>query len=106
MVEGVMVEDMIVEGMMVEEGATFAIAERISWNDVGDELALFDGESGGYFALNGPAVAIWRELARGQSVGAATDALAERFDAPRAVIAADIADFVKNALDRGLLVAR
>lgn len=92
--------------MMVEDGATFAVADRISWNDVGDELALFDGESGGYFALNGPAVAIWRELARGQSVSAATDALAERFDASRAAIAADVGDFVQRALDRGLLVAR
>lgn len=84
----------------------FAPAETISWNDVGEELTVFDCTTNGYFILNGSAVAIWRELAAGRSVGETVDALTMRFDSPRKAIADDVAAFVRTALDRNLLVAR
>jgi len=90
---------------MPGDNARFAPAELVSWNDAGEELALFDGD-GGYFALNGPAVAIWRELATGRSVGETIDALAARFENPRTAIAEDVAAFIRGALDRRLIVAR
>ena len=91
---------------MQAEEARFAPADTVNWNDAGDELTLFDGASDGYFALNGAAVAIWRELAAGRSVGETIDALAVRFGASRATVADDVAAFIRSALDRNLLVAR
>lgn len=87
------------------EDQRFAPATTLSWNDTGDELTLFDSACGRYFALNGPAVAIWRELASGKTVAEANEVLTARFDAPRTVIAKDVADFVRGALDRRLLIA-
>lgn len=91
---------------MSDDSARFTPAGMVSWNDAGEELALFDGDGGGYFALNGPAVAIWRELAAGRSVGETIDALAARFESPRTAIADDVAAFIRGALDRRLIVAR
>jgi hypothetical protein len=84
----------------------FAPASTVSWNDVGDELTLFDSATQGYFALNGGAVAIWRELAAGKSPAEVTETLAARFDGQRDAIASDVAAFVRDAIDRGLLIVR
>jgi hypothetical protein len=91
---------------MLAEDERFAPADTVSWNDAGDELTLFDSASASYFALNGPAVAIWRELAAGTRVGEAIDTLAGRFDCPRETIAGDVATFIRAAIDRNLIVAR
>ncbi|MGN6819160.1 MAG: PqqD family protein [Sphingomonas sp.] len=88
------------------EQIRFAPAPTLSWNDVGDELTLFDTATGQYFALNGGAVAIWRELAAGRNAVEAAASLAMRFDSPRGEIMADIAAFLHAALDRDLLIAR
>lgn len=91
---------------MQTDAARFAAAALLSWNDAGEELTLFDGASQRYFALNGSAVAIWRALVAGHSIGETIDALAARFGEDRDPIAADVHAFVDGALDRGLLVAR
>lgn len=91
---------------MLAEDDRFAPADSISWNDAGEELTLFDSAGDSYFALNGAAVAIWREFAAGRSVGEAIAALAAQFNCPSEAIAADVAAFVRAALDRHLIVAR
>ncbi len=92
--------------MIVTDDRRFTPSDTLSWNDAGNELTLFDEASQGYFALNGPAVTIWRELAGGSSVAETIDALAARFDAPPAAIADDVLAFVGDALDRNLLALR
>lgn len=87
------------------EDQRFAPATTLSWNDAGDELTVFDSAGDRYFAFNGAAAAIWRELASGKTVAEASEALTARFDVPRAAIAKDVADFVRGALDRRLLIA-
>jgi hypothetical protein len=91
---------------MVAEDDRFAPADTISWNDAGEELTLFDSAGGSYFALNGPAVAIWREFAAGRSVGEVIATLTAHFNCPSEVVAGDVALFVRAALDRHLIVAR
>lgn len=90
---------------MAAEDARFAAADLVSWYDAGEELTLFDGASREYFALNGSAAAIWRELAAGRGVGEVADALASRFDTGRPAILADITAFVRAAIERNLLVS-
>jgi len=90
---------------MVAENARFTPAEMLSWHDAGEELTLFAGASGQYFGLNGAAAAIWRELGAGRSIGETVDALAARFGHGHTSIADDVHSFVRNAIERGLLVA-
>jgi len=85
--------------------ARFAPAEMLSWHDAGEELTLFAGASGQYFGLNGAAAAIWREVVAGRSIGETIDALGARFGHGRTSIADDVHSFVRDALERGLLVA-
>ena len=92
--------------MTLTDDRRFAPSDALSWNDAGDELTLFDVASGGYFALNGAAVAIWRELAAGSRVADVAETLAARFDAPPAAITQDVLAFVEHATERGLLVQR
>jgi pyrroloquinoline quinone biosynthesis protein D len=52
-----------------------------------------------------PAVEILKLLDGERSVGAVIDALAERFAAPRAVIAADVTAMLQELADKGVLAA-
>lgn len=79
------------------------IAPHIAWNNVEGELALFDSRDGTYHALNGSAAAIWRAIAAGHDEAGIVDALAARFDAPRAAIVENVAEFVASARAKGLL---
>ncbi len=81
----------------------FVPPDLLNWNDSGGEVAVFDAASQHYFALNASAAAIWREFVTGRSVDETIDALAQRFDIPRAGIAGDVEAFVVHALERGLL---
>jgi PqqD family protein of HPr-rel-A system len=75
----------------------------VHWNDAGRELVIFDSASGNYHALNGTAVAIWRALGTGQTAEAIVDVLAERFDADRDALRADVAAFLERARAAGLI---
>lgn len=79
------------------------IAPHIAWNNVEGELALFDSRDGSYHALNGSGAAIWRAIAAGHDEPGIVDALAAQFDAPRAEIAGNVAEFVAMARAKGLL---
>lgn len=84
---------------------TYLIPEHIVWQDVPGELALFDARDQTYSALNGSAAAIWREVARGADIDAIVRTLAAQYDVPDQAIAADVTDFLTDAITRGLLVA-
>lgn len=83
---------------------TLIIPAHIVWQNVPGDLALFDTETGSYYALNGSAAAIWREIAGGADAETAASRLAERYNAPRPEVSADVAAFVADALAKGLLV--
>ena len=81
----------------------FHIPPHIIWQDVPGELALFDAHNQTYSALNGSAAAIWREIGRGSGQAEIVSALASAYGAPREELAADVAAFIADALDKGLL---
>ena len=81
----------------------FAPADTVHWTDAGGELVIFDRVRGSYHALNGPASAIWRALGDGRSADVVVELLAERFEADRDAIAADVAAFLSSALAGGLI---
>ena len=84
---------------------TLFIPAHIVWQDVPGDLALFDTETGNYYALNGSAADIWREIAAGADADTAAARLAEAYGARQSDVRADVADFVADALDKGVLVA-
>ena len=87
-------------------GATdrrFAPADTVHWTDAGGDLVIFDRVRGTYHALNGPASAIWRALGAGGTADVIVELLAERFQAVRDAIAADVAAFLSSALAGGLI---
>lgn len=72
---------------------------------IDDRLVLLDIAAGDYLVLTATETAMWRaltELSAERRVGA----LAGQFEAPAALIAADLAQFEKMCLARGYLVAR
>ena len=79
------------------------IAAHIAWNNVGGELALFDGRDGTYHALNESSAAIWRGIAAGLDEGEIVRSLAEEHSAEPGAIGRDVRDFLNLARSKGLL---
>jgi PqqD family protein of HPr-rel-A system len=85
-------------------GAMVRIAPHISWHPVEGELALFDTRDGSYHALNSSAAEIWRGLADGVPAPELATSLAAAHRVSVDEVAGSIADFIKAALAKGLLV--
>ena len=79
------------------------IAPHIAWNNVGGELALFDGRDGTYHALNESSAAIWRGIAAGLDETEIVRSLAEDHNAEPAEISRDVREFLELARTKGLL---
>lgn len=69
---------------------------------VDEELVLFDIEGGDLLSLSGTARLLWERLAEGAGEEALVDDMADAFDAPRAVIAADVSVFLGELEEAGL----
>lgn len=82
----------------------FSVAPHIVWSDVDGELVLFDRNDARYFGLNTSASAIWRGLAKGDSIAALIDALAAAHAIARAEIADEVQAFADDAVAQGLLL--
>lgn len=82
----------------------FTIAPHISWHAVDGELALFDERDGGYHTLNQSAAAIWRGIADHQPIAQLCDDIANARNVPHVMVRGDVEDFIRAALDMGLIV--
>jgi hypothetical protein len=82
------------------------VPDHIVWNDVEGDLVLFDSRRQNYYTLDETASAIWRCIALGGSYSATIGQLCARYDAPKAVIAADALSFAQDALEAGFLTAK
>lgn len=80
------------------------MAHHISWRDVEGELVLFDTTTECYFALNGVASGVWREIARGRTVDAIVAELLQRYHSEGDELSRDVEAFVEGAIGRGLIV--
>ena len=68
------------------------------------EVIIINLNSGAYYSSLGSGGAIWAALAANHSVDEAIDLLAGRYGEPREVVAREIAGFVTQLLDEGLMV--
>ncbi|HEU5318186.1 MAG TPA: PqqD family protein [Chloroflexota bacterium] len=71
-----------------------------------DELVLFDTHTGGAFAANPTASAIWQLCDGTRGMDGIARELAERFRVSHATVVAGVRQFVDLALDAGLLDVR
>ena len=77
--------------------------EDVFSTSVGDELVIFDAESGTYFGSGDVGQQIWQELSEKTTANAVCDALMEKFDVDRATCEEQVFAFIAELSKRGLL---
>ena len=70
---------------------------------VGDETVLLDLESGLYFGLDGVGRRIWESIGEGRTLGETADVIVAEYEVEAAQAQADVIDFTRNLVKRGLL---
>ncbi len=70
---------------------------------VGDETVLLDLESGLYFGLDGVGKRIWESIGEGRTLGEAAAIIVAEYEVGAAQAEADVIDFTRNLVARGLL---
>lgn len=78
-------------------------AGHMAWRKVADEAVILDVDTAHYYSLAGAGLRAWELLARACTPAALTAALEREFDAPPGVIAADVADLVRELRREGLV---
>lgn len=79
-------------------------SEDVVAREVGGEMVLLDLASGLYFGLNPVGSRAWEYLSENAvTLGELTDAIEAAFDAPRDVIAADIARLIAQLTEKKLV---
>jgi hypothetical protein len=85
-------------------GQTSAVAaDAVAWTELGDESVLLQTETGLYFGLDEVGTEIWRRVAGGAAEDEIVAALADRYDADRTQIRADVASFMVALRANGLI---
>ena len=73
--------------------------------ELNGEILLLDLRSSHYFGLTGTGARIWQLIEAGHAPESAAATLAREFDGDAAAIKEDVAAFVDDLVQRGLLVA-
>ncbi|WP_128891355.1 PqqD family protein [Erythrobacter sp. HKB08] len=78
-------------------------ASDIIETDVDDETIIVSLESGEMFSLSGTARAIWEKLEAGMDESDLVDALTDEFEVEEEVLRADLAKFLADSREAGLI---
>jgi len=93
-------------GRAADAGARFRVrTPTVMWDEIGGEIVAINLSSGHYFSLRGAAVTSFRAFAHGASVHEVHTLLTDGAT-PAAVIEDDLATFVDELVDAGLVEAR
>ena len=71
---------------------------------VGDETVLLDLESGHYFGLDNVGQCIWESVSQGKDLGETVSVIVAEYDVDKPQAEADVIEFAKTLVERGLLV--
>lgn len=71
--------------------------------EIDDEVVLMDLESGNFFSLAGTSLAVWRAIDGERSEDQIAAALADEYDQTLERVQADVADFLGELRDAGLI---
>ena len=70
---------------------------------VGDETVLLDLESGMYFGLDGVGKRIWESIGDGLTLGETVAAVVSEYEVDEGQAQADVIEFARDLVERGLL---
>lgn len=71
--------------------------------DVADDAILLDIDTGYFFQLNVTGAKIWAFVEQPQTLGALTDHMAASYKVDAETCRSDVAEFVADLIDRGVL---
>lgn len=87
----------------IQDGDVIRRRTSVVSADTSDETILIDVDSGYFFQLNKSAAQIWQLVDPPRSFGDLCTAIQARFDASPETCRADVAEFVIDMRERGLL---
>ncbi|HTI42718.1 MAG TPA: PqqD family protein [Vicinamibacterales bacterium] len=79
-----------------------APSDQVVIRELSGESVLLDLKSGLYFGLNGVGTRVWNLVAQGGSLREVNAALAHEFEAPAAIIEAEVLRFAAELCRHGL----
>lgn len=85
------------------DSETARLPDHVVYRAFAKETVVLNLQSGTYHGLNPTAGRMLEVLARSETVGEAADKLAAEYGRPRDEIAADLHEFCRDLLDRGLI---
>jgi hypothetical protein len=90
--------------MPMDLDTKLTIPPQVMSRPVGDETVLLDLDSGMYFGLDGVGQRIWESMGEGQTLGETAAVIVAEYQVNEAQAQADVIEFVRDLLERGLLV--
>ena len=87
-----------------EDGGMQLRRNDLTWHVAGDEVVVLDLAGSAYLKLNGSARVLWEALAMPRTASDLASELVETYGIDRDVAAADVATFLADLQQRGLLV--
>jgi len=82
----------------------FNLSDDVVAREVGGETMLLDLASGTYFGLDPIGGHLWQVLEQGDTLAAACDQIAGKYDVAREVLEADMLALVSQLVEKRLLV--
>ncbi len=83
----------------------FVIPPQVMSRLVDNETILIDLAAGIYFGLDGVGQRIWESIGEGHSLAAVVTVIATEYEVDEARAQADVLEFVRGLVERGLLKA-
>ena len=80
-------------------------ADDLHWREIDGEVIALEARGSTYVAANGAGTLLWRALASGTTPDALADELVRVYGIDRRQAAADIAQFIAQLSEQGLLAA-
>ena len=85
---------------------TLALKPDVVARAAGDEMILLDLETGVYFTLNPVGTAIWKGLEANSDVAAILAGVVEQFEVDESTASADIAEYLDDLINEGLVLRK
>lgn len=87
----------------IEETTTLRRKAAVVGADVADDAILLDIDTGYFFQLNVTGAKVWAFVEQPQTLGALTDHMAASYKVDAETCRGDVAEFVADLVDRGVL---
>lgn len=84
----------------------YEISEEVVERKLGDRLVLLQLETGEYHTLNDAGVIVWEAMRAGKGEAEMVERMAREYDAPREVLAGDVAACLRLLRERQLVIWR